>query len=202
MWNIGSDAAYVEHRSFATSFSCRESIVAMTRASGASSAALPAAFPAFVLVVLAVTGGALGQYAGYQEKVITHNTLAQYAEILLPQAGAAQQISCDQNMLIVVWKGFPSRVTRKPELHVAVQLWLDNGGTAQCECCYPPWDSTDPDYTFLIQYLNETGMPGSWSYNVGLLQCFIQHYGQSEVLNTDYCRASSVSCHMDNKDIS
>lgn len=102
--HLGSDAAYVEHRSFATSFSCRESIVAMTRASGASSAALPAAFPAFVLVVLAVTGGALGQYAGYQEKVITHNTLAQYAEILLPQAGAAQQISCDQNMLIVVWK--------------------------------------------------------------------------------------------------
>ena len=75
-------------------------------------------------------------------------------------------------------------------MYATVQLWLDNGGTGQCECCYPPWNSANPDYTFLIPYLNETGMPGNWSNMVWLLLNFIQHTGQSEVLNTEHSRCN------------
>lgn len=53
------------------------------------------------------------------------------------------------------------------DMHVAAQMYLDNGGTGDCECCYPNWASSTPDYTFLIQDFNSTSMPGLWSYNVG-----------------------------------
>lgn len=108
-------------------------------------------------------------------------------------------------MLIVVWNSTGSisgKAHVKSELYVNVQLWLNNGGTGQCECCYPPWNSANPDYTFLIPYLNETGMPGNWSYMVRLLLNCIQHSGQSEVLNTELCKCTSVYCHMDCEGIS
>ena len=53
-----------------------------------------------------------------------------------------------------------------PELLLLVQIYLTNGNTGQCECCYPDWASSTPDYTFLVPYLNATSMPDRWSYNV------------------------------------
>ena len=72
----------------------------MTRAFGASSAALHAVFPVFGLVVLAFTGGAVG-YGGFQEKVITH-AVSVCGSSLLTKAGATQQTSFHQNVLITV----------------------------------------------------------------------------------------------------
>ncbi|KAL0056133.1 hypothetical protein WJX82_008016 [Trebouxia sp. C0006] len=45
------------------------------------------------------------------------------------------------------------------------QMYLNNGNTGQCECCYPTWASSTPNYTFLIPYLNATSMPNLWSDN-------------------------------------
>lgn len=47
-----------------------------------------------------------------------------------------------------------------------VQIYLTNGNTGQCECCYPDWANTTPNATFLIPYLNATAMPDRWSNNV------------------------------------
>ena len=47
---------------------------------------------------------------------------------------------------------------------VMVQMYLTNGNTGQCQCCYPAWASSSPNYTFLVPYLNATAMPDLWSH--------------------------------------
>lgn len=64
---------------------------------------------------------------------------------------------------------------------VIVQMYLSNGNTGQCQCCYPAWDSSTPDYTFLVPYLNALSMPDLWSRNVSLFLNCIQQIGQAAV---------------------
>ena len=54
-----------------------------------------------------------------------------------------------------------------------MQVYLDNGNTSDCECCYPNWASSTPDHTALLPYLNSSSMPGPWSLNVrpSLIDC-------------------------------
>jgi len=60
------------------------------------------------------------------------------------------------------------------KLYATLQMYLNNGNTGQCECCYPTWASSTPNYTFLIPYLNATSMPNWWSDNVSLApHCFL-----------------------------
>ena len=68
----------------------------------------------------------------------------------------------------------------------------------QCECCYPAWDSSTPDYTFLVPYLNATSMPDLWSYNVSLVANSIQQFGKAAVshaiyLLSIYCDTATAS---------
>ncbi len=52
------------------------------------------------------------------------------------------------------------------KLYATLQMYLNNGNTGQCECCYRTWASSTPNYTFFIPYLNSTSMPDWWSDNV------------------------------------
>ncbi|KAL0020762.1 hypothetical protein WJX77_010440 [Trebouxia sp. C0004] len=45
------------------------------------------------------------------------------------------------------------------------QMYLNNGNTGQCECCYPDWASSTPNQTFMVPFLNSTSMPDWWSDN-------------------------------------
>ncbi len=55
------------------------------------------------------------------------------------------------------------------KLYATLQMYLNNSNTGECECCYPTWASSTPNYTFLIPYLNATSMPNWWSDNVSLV---------------------------------
>lgn len=49
------------------------------------------------------------------------------------------------------------------KLLLTVQMYLLNGNTSHCECCYPDWAKLTPNYTFLIPSLEATSMPDLWS---------------------------------------
>ncbi|KAL0020761.1 hypothetical protein WJX77_010440 [Trebouxia sp. C0004] len=64
------------------------------------------------------------------------------------------------------------------------QMYLNNGNTGQCECCYPDWASSTPNQTFMVPFLNSTSMPDWWSDNVNkLLMGAIQHPRQTMPLH-------------------
>ena len=78
------------------------------------------------------------------------------------------------------------------KLYVIVQMYLSNGNTGQCECCYPAWDSSTPNYTFLVPYLNALSMPDLWSRNVRLFLNRVQQLSKAAVawLNVMQCGCS------------
>ena len=78
-----------------------------------------------------------------------------------------------------------------------VQMYLSNGNTGQCECCYPDWANTSPDRTILLPFLNASSMPDLWSDNVRLpLYCIEQPDSFSECFLISELTSAYCSCSM------